>query len=346
MPTGPISKSAKLMLSWTRKIEKTKYLMVLIVAIALIIRLASIPAFANAPGSPVDVYYVDKQAAKLILELQNPYAQAIDIKGHGIYPFVYLPMVPLYYIPFYLLGDIRFGNITADILIILAIYWIAKSINRGAAFFAPLTFALLPFSVWLTNVAATNIMIGTSFLALSTAALLNKKYLTATIFLGLTLATNQLTLLAFPLIFYWFWREHKISYFFGSLPIAAGIILPFFVTDPSRFLYEVGPFQFQRTLQSDGSYSLYSLINLTTGQSIPSWLRIGLFLAIAVAAVILLRQKPSFLIPLTAFVLLLAAFILPVNGFLNYYLPGAAFCCALIPYVIHQLATTMERSIR
>jgi hypothetical protein len=332
------------MLTWTKKIEKTKYLILLIVLIAAIIRLASVPAFANAPSSPVDVYYVDKQAAKLTLELQNPYVQAIDIQGHGIYPFVYLPMVAVYYIPFYLIGDIRFGNIVADILIILSIYWIAKSINKGAAFFAPLAFALLPFSVWLTSVAATNMMIGTAFLTLSIAALLYKKYLPSAIFLGIALATNQLLALTLPLIIYWFWREHKLSYFFGSLAVTAGIVLPFLITAPSRFIYEVGFFQFDRALQVDGAFSLYSFINLTTGQSIPTWLRIGLFILIALTAVIGLKLKPSLLIPLIGLVLLSGAFILPVNGFLNYYLPGAAFCTTLVPYAIDRIASKMETS--
>ena len=127
--------------------------------------------------------------------------------------FAYLPMVPIYYAPFYLLGDIRFGSIFADILIMFSLYYIAKSINRGAAFFAPLAYAFFPFSIWLTSVASTNIMIGTSFLTVSTATLLQKKHLVAAIFLGLALATNQLVLLALPLIIFYLWGERKISYF-------------------------------------------------------------------------------------------------------------------------------------
>jgi Gpi18-like mannosyltransferase len=141
----------------------------------------------------VDVYFVDNQAAKLILNFQNPYSQNLITQGYALNMFAYLPMVPIYYAPFYLLGDIRLGSIFADILIMFSLYYIAKSINHGAAaFFAPLTYALLPFSIWLTSVASTNIMIGTSFLTVSTVALLKKKHLVSAIFLGLALGNEPI----------------------------------------------------------------------------------------------------------------------------------------------------------
>jgi hypothetical protein len=333
------SNSLRLMLSWTRKIEQTKYLIFIIVAVGIIIRLVSIPIFVNTPYSPVDVYYADNQAAKLILELQNPYDQAFDFQGHG---FAYLPMVAVYYAPFYLLGDIRFGSIVADIIIMFSVYWIAKFINRGAAFFAPLTYALLPFSIWLTSVAGTNIMVGASFLTLAIAALLKKKYLVSATLLGIALATNQLVALTLPLLIYYLRGQHKLSYFLGSLLLCVGIILPFFITNPSGFIYDVGLYQFERNLQNDGPFSLYSLVKITTGLSIVSWVRIALFLIVALVTVMMLRRKSSSFIPLIGGLLLVGAFVLPVNGFWNYFLPGAAFVCALVPYTIDEVIRKIE----
>ena len=171
------SNSIRLLISWRKKLEQAKYLIFVIVAVGVLIRVISIPLFASVPYNPVDVYYVDNQAAKIILDFQNPYSQNLIAHGYGLNMFAYLPMVPIYYAPFYLLGDIRLGSIFADILIMFSLYFIAKSINRGAAFFAPLAYAILPFSIWLTSVASTNIMVGTSFLTVSTAALLKKKHL-------------------------------------------------------------------------------------------------------------------------------------------------------------------------
>lgn len=306
------------MRSWAKKIDQAKYLIFVIAFIGVVIRLVSIPALASVPHNPVDVYYVDNQAAKQILELKNPYAQGLASNGYVLNQFAYLPMIPIYYAPFYLLGDIRYGSIAADILIIFSVYWITKSINRGAAFFAPLAYALLPFSIWLTSVASTNIMIGASFLAASIAALLKKNYSIAAIFLGIALATNQLVILVLPLLFYYFWCEHKFSYFFGSLLISIGIILPFFITNPFRFVYTIVLFQFERPLQSNGPFSLYGLVNITTGQVIASWIRITLFLMAALIAVLWLRRKTFSLTPLIGGLILFGAFILPVNGFWNY----------------------------
>ena len=311
--------------------------------IGVLLRVISIPLFANA-YYPVDVYYVDNQAAKLILGFQNPYTQNLVAQGYGWNMFAYLPMVPIYYAPFYLLGDIRLGNIFADIVIMFSLYFIAKSINRGAAFFAPLAYAILPFSVWLTSVASTNIMIGASFLTVSTAALVRRKHLEAAIFLGLALATNQLVFLALPLIIFYFLGERKISYFMGSLLVTAGIILPFFFQDTFHFIYDVILFQFQRPLQSNGVFSLYSLINATTGLSLTAWIRISLFLSVTLIAVIGLRRKKLLLVPLIGTLLFLGAFILPVNGFWNYFLPGAIFLIAGIPYVIDEITIKIEKS--
>jgi 4-amino-4-deoxy-L-arabinose transferase-like glycosyltransferase len=339
------SNSLRLIISWRKKLEQTKYFVFVIVAIGVLIRLISIPLFASVPYTPVDVYYVDNQAAKIILDFQNPYSQNLVAHGYALNMFAYLPMVPIYYAPFYLLGDIRLGSIFADILIMFSLYFIAKSINRGAAaFFAPLAYAILPFSIWLTSVASTNIMIGTAFLAISTAALLKRKHLVAAIFLGLALATNQLVFLSLPLFIFYFWRERKISYFLGSLLVTAGIILPFFLQDTFSFIYDVILYQFQRPLQSNGIFSLYSLINTTTGLSLTSWIRVTLFLMAMFIAVILLRRKTVFLVPLVGTLLFLGAFILPVNGFWNYFLPGAAFLIACIPYVIDEMTTRLEKS--
>ena len=342
--TGFISNLVGLMLSWTRRTEQTKYLIFIILVIGVIIRLVSIPVFVGASHNPVDVYYVDNQSAKLILDLKSPYLQEPVVHGYP-YVFVYLPMVAVYYVPFYLLGDIRFGNIVADVLIMFSVYWIAKSINRGAAFFAPLAFALLPLSVLLTSIDATNIMIGTSFLTFSIAALLKKEYSVAAIFLGMALATNQLVALALPVLIYYFWDEHKFSYFLGSILFSAGITLPFFLTDPHDFINDAILFQFERPLQSNGSFSLYSMINAAVGQSVASWLRVALFLIVVLVAIIWLSRKSFFLILSIGGLLLLGAFILPINGFLNYFLPGAAFFCSLVPYVIYSITSKIQKPV-
>jgi hypothetical protein len=60
-------------------------------------------------------------------------------------------------------------------------------------------------------------------------------------------------------------------------------------------------------------------------------------------ALIWLRRKMFLFIPSIVGLLLLGAFILPVNGFLNYFLPGAALFCSLVPYIIDKIASKVEK---
>ena len=130
----------------------------------------------------------------------------------------------------------------------------------------------------------------------------------------------------------------------GSLLVGAGIVLPFFMQNTFRFIYDVILFQFQRPLQSNGVFSLYSLVNTTTGISLSSWIRVTLFLVATLIAVICLRRKKLLLVPLMGTLLFLGAFVLPVNGFWNYFLPGATFLIAGIPYVIDELTIKIAKS--
>ena len=114
--------------------------------------------------------------------------------------------------------------------------------------------------------------------------------------------------------------------------------------DTFRFIYDVILFQFQRPLQSNGVFSLYSLINTITGVSLTAWIRVTLFLVATLIAVICLRRKKLLLVPLMGTLLFLGAFVLPVNGFWNYFLPGGTFLIAGIPYVIDELTIRIAKS--
>lgn len=325
-----------LMLSWRTALQEN-YQVFLVIALGVVIRLAMIPLVANTPYRPVDVYDVDGQAAKLILDFKNPYFHAYTVHGYQLDVFAYLPLVPIYYAPFYLLGDIRYGNVFADILIMISTYWIAKSIHRGKAIYAPFAYAIFPISVWLTSAAGTNIMVGTAFLMLSVAGLLQKKYSVAAIFLGLGIAANQLVILALPLLGYYYWKERKLSHFVITAVVSAGIILPFFLAGPSRFTYDVLMFQFVRPLQSDGLFSLYSIVNAVSGIRLSAWIRAVIFLVPAGGAVAWLGRKPGLLIPFVGILLFLGAFVLPVNGFWNYFLPAFAVSIGLIPNIVDEI---------
>ena len=68
----------------------------LIFALAMAVRIIAIPYFGNGPdGNPVDIYYVDREAAQLILELKDPYLYSNYTNQIGeLVTFAYLPLVP------------------------------------------------------------------------------------------------------------------------------------------------------------------------------------------------------------------------------------------------------------
>ena len=308
----------------------------LILFLGVSIRLIAISYFADTQFKPVDVYYADTQAAQLILGFKNPYSHTYFIHD-SIDVFAYLPFVPIYYAIFIPMGDIRYGSIFADVLIMLSVYWIAKAFRRGNSFLAPFAFAIFPISIWLTSVASTNIMIGCSFFALSIAALTKERYYASAGLLGLSLAANQLTMLALPLVGSYFLKQRKLHAFVLAILIPIAIFLPFLLISMHNFVYQVVLFQFERSLQSDGMFSLYGLIWSFSGFQLQSWIRITIVLAVIMAIVFSYVKKPQFFIPFTGLLLFLSAFVLPTNGFWNYYLPACAILYSIIPLVFDEL---------
>jgi hypothetical protein len=310
--------------------RKEVWILAAIIMLGIVIRLVVMLSL-SIYNPPIDAFIVDKESANVILHLQNPYTYAFSVHDYYLNTFAYLPMVPIYYAPFYVLGDFRYGSIFADVLIMLAAFWIAKSYNRSLAFCAPLAYALLPPSIWLSSIAGTNIMVGTAFLMLFFAALLQKKYGIAAVFLGLGVAANQMVALTLPLFAFYYWRSHKLSRFTLTLLVSTIIILPFFLSSPSKFIYDVVEFQFLRPAQLDGFYSLYYIFNSGFGTQLSFYIRATLFAFPFVLLAFWSRCKPNLLLISAGLLLFLAAFVLPINGFWTYFLPSIAILCALIP---------------
>jgi hypothetical protein len=310
--------------------------LLIVIALGVLIRLIVIPVFAGPPYGPVDEYFVDGQAARSILDLTNPYLQSYTVSGPQSGVFVYLPFVPIYYAPFYALGDIRYGNIFADVLIMISVYYIAKSLAQSRAIYAPFVYALFPPSIWLTSVSSTNIMVGTAMLTSSIALLLSRRFFFGSVMLGIAIATNQFAFLALPPIAYCYWKRGKSLQFLVAIPAAALIVLPFLAASASGFIYDVIAFQFARPLQSNGSFSLYSVLYNLLGFRLVTLARAAIMIVLGALTMIWLSRGAQRLVPASCILLLLGAFILPVNGFWNYFLVSLALCCALIPSLLEK----------
>lgn len=310
--------------------------------VALVVRLIMIPFAGVLHVNPVDVYYVDNEAAKLILEFRDPYLYSNYTNRFGeIVTFAYLPFVPLYFAPFVLIGsDIRYGSVFADVMITIALYFIGKSLleKSHASSWIPFTgsiaYAILPASIFLTSVMGTNQMIGLMFLIVALAVLLEDKSLLAGVFLGLALATNQFVLLVFPVLLIYCLRNRNFKTILVSILVASAIILPFLLYSPSGFLYDIMLFQFVRPMQQNGIWSLYHVVYMISGFKVDTFLRVAIFLVpTAIATFLFSNSKRNMLIGI-ALVSAIASVVLPNDGFWNYFLMPMAVICSLIPLIL------------
>ena len=308
----------------------------LIVASGIVMRGVAIAASAHGPYAPVDVYTVDKQASRALLNFQNPYDVSYVVQGASTNIFAYLPLVPIYYAPFYMFGDIRYGSIVADVLTIVALYFIARSFEPRAANYAALIYALLPVSIWLTSVSATNIMVGTAFLTVSIALIQQKRFGLGSAVFGLGMASNQLVILLFPIFCLYFWRVSQLRSIAYSLAVSALLILPALILSPAHFLSDVLSFQFSRPFQTNGYFGLYGILYLASGVSLGLAVRAPLFLFSYILSLIAFRKSSGFLLYSSGAALLFGAFLLPVNGFWNYFLPSLAIGSAALPMILFE----------
>jgi uncharacterized membrane protein len=327
------------------------YLLVLISIIAILIRLVSMYYFANGTiGNTVDVYYVDRESAKLILEFQDPYLFSNYTNHLGnLVTFAYMPVIPAYYAPFLVLAsDIRIGNIVADVIIVVAMFFIGRSIMKRenfrfwVAFSGSIAYAILPTSIFLTSVSGTNMMIGSMFLFVGLAALFEERPSIAGVFIGVALAANQFIILIFPLVALYCLRNHNLKTVLISASVAAMIILPFMLYSPSQFVYDAFTFQFQRTMQKNGVWDLYYLVYTLSGFKLGTYLRVAIFIVPAsFASFFFSRKKKNDLLIGSAIVSALASIVLPIDGFWNYFLLPFTFLCALVPSILS--STRLQR---
>jgi 4-amino-4-deoxy-L-arabinose transferase-like glycosyltransferase len=319
------------------RIQKEIFQLALIVIIGITIRLVAIQIANGSNYGPVDVFYADKYATRTILDFSSPYLQEYAVRTTEVVSFAYLPFVRIYYAPFYLLGDIRYGNILADAIIMVSVYFVAKHISPRRAILAPMVYAILPPSIALTSVVSTNIMVGTAFLTASLAFLLYGRHSGAAVFLGLAITSNQLIILTLPILILYFWKMEKSFYLLIAALISTAIILPFLVLSPSKFIYDVIEFQFVRPHQSNGIFSLDGVIYTAFGEALQTWIRVSIFGLLGVVTLAWFARRTDRLVISTGIFLLSGAFLLPVDGFWNYFLPAFAIGCIFVSRVLPRL---------
>jgi len=174
------------------------------------------------------------QADSHLLKGENPYGQnyTIDVRANPydstennietVNILQYPPAMVLYYIPFYLMGDIRYGNLLADILIYVLILLYFKNRDFESKF--AYLFLFNGLNLVSNYIYGGNDIIAGLFVGIS-IYFLNKKEKLSSVSYGISLVTKQLSVFLIP--YFILKARQKIRFVLVGLVIAALIILPF-----------------------------------------------------------------------------------------------------------------------
>ncbi len=282
-----------------------------------------------------DVYYFNTKGVIDLLSLKNPYEDRFDdfVPNSLMTPnsgniYAYMPLETLYLIPFYLtFGDIRYGNVFADIVIACLLYnmisykkWRWLAVNIYLIF--PLIFLTEILYSSHTNIAAL-------FLLLSFFLLKRGKEILFSFTYGMALASSQLTFISLPFIIaLWIKRKLMKKFVLCFIPLFLTII-PFFIINYQEFLKDVMFFQFSREtyplFERRGNvlisnFGLNGIFYTLTGFDLPISLRLALSILPLLFFIINLDftfEKILRTISISSFLII---FILPKNLFLIYFL--------------------------
>jgi hypothetical protein len=216
-----------------------------ILAVGVVSRLYLIDKFRPSFGQ-IDVPYVNEAAVGTLLQFRNPYNEIFF--SHIVYN--YPPFSLLYYTPFVVIGDLRYGNVVADVLTAIGIFLIGLRRYRpvSGAVVASL-FSLSSLSM-VTTYYGNNHMITASFLVLTLLALVYKRFGVAGCLLALSALTTQFGVLAVPFALHHAYTTGKLRrVLLAATATASCILLPFAATAKNLAYNLVGFFIFHPATQ-------------------------------------------------------------------------------------------------
>jgi hypothetical protein len=298
------------------------YLPLMLIA-ALLGRLAAVARLSPAS----DVYYYLSQGVKALISGGNPYEHTytgipLNLVTPGAHEvFAYLPVTLFYLVPFYLLGDVRFGLIVADLLVGACLYLYGGRLYLQGAFL----YLFLPFTVIFSTYYLNATLIAMALIALFLLLESRGRSKVGAVSFGAALATVQFTALIAPFVLFYYAQRRKWTEVGIAAALAAVSIVPFFLASPS-FLNETVLFQFARPIAplvigggpvgTTFNPSLDAMLIAVAGFAIPWY---GKALIELVMLVVLLKVSDlSDLTRNSALFVLVSVFVLPDDFFWSY----------------------------
>ncbi|QQG48504.1 MAG: hypothetical protein HY247_07115 [archaeon] len=277
-----------------------------------------------------DVYYYDTEAARAIVQGVSPYGHFYGGLPLGILStpgasnvFTYLPFTAIFFVPFYLAGDVRLGLILADTVIGACLVWSGykRSLLASSAYL------LFPFTILLSTVFLNNTVVAMLFIALFFAMERRGKGLVGASFFGVALASIQFSWFIFPFVALYYLREGRWKEPLVIVGVAAAIIAPYFFANPSAFVFDTLMFQFVRPTVAVVSYfgplgyyvnlALNAFLLSSLNFSLPLYARLALVGSIL--PVFLYKARGSTRVALySGLYLLFSVFVLSNDFFVSY----------------------------
>lgn len=233
----------------------------------------------------LDVFYYDTQAISAFLHAVNPYGHTyINIPDWLSTPgaqnvYTYLPGVLLFLTPFGLIGDVRLGLVTADMIIGWGIFVMMGRHSKNAS----ILYLLAPFSILFSTVYPNNSLVAMCFLAIALVFERVGREIMSAVFFGLSLASSQFLFLLYPFFLLNKAKRHKFKWIVVSAVSFLFVVLPFLIWDPNNFIFDVLIFQFSRSVRPivvparigyNFNPSLSGFVYTFLGITVPSYVRI------------------------------------------------------------------------
>jgi len=214
------------------------------------------------PPLDFDVYWCSKAAIELLLRCVNPY-NGFNPYYNQMMNYSYPPLMILFNMPFYFLGDIRLGHILADTLVGYLIF-LAAGKRRGVGVLASVIFLFNPYILQFGIFYSNNDVVPLMFFLFGVYFMEKQKYNTSFFLLSFALLTKHYIAIYLVFVFVYFLRKNrKISAKLVAIASCMGIVslMPFFIWDSEALWWALVKFQVVRepppfTLSLNALYSI------------------------------------------------------------------------------------------
>lgn len=298
--------------------RRTAFFAAVLVALAL---RALVPVASPYPR--IDVYAVQEESARNLLEGENPYATVLerDIYNHHrrdgtplIAGYWYMPgNLVIETIALFATGDVRYGHIAFEIVFLAVLWFLLRRRSEIIAELSVLLMLYQPVGLFVIEQSWNEPLI-LGFLSLTILFARQRKWKTASTLFGMMIALKQYFI--FTAMHWLLVRRHISSLLFVMLG-ALAFIVPFLLPDADAFIKNGVLYQFGSEFRTD-SLSLSTLLYPLIGATGKWW-----SIAVAVMASVFFMWKfragklPGMLAATT--LTMFALFLFGNQAFCNYY---------------------------